>query len=245
MLCRHKKNPRWLRWAFPVSGLISLAWFLVRVIPKPSRAAYPCQRMAAPLASGFVLWAIGVFASMTAFRTSARLIRARRVRLALACAAIAIPLGIGAFLMLPSPPARADNPEPNAPIGVARGINPGRVVWTHDANATDWAGPGEGNWWEPAHTNQAAVDRMLSKSLQSLTGARSDAEAWQAVFRFYNKAHSGADVAYKAGEKIAIKVNLVGCIVGRGSSVDPDSYAMTKDLDYMNASPQMMTALLR
>jgi len=46
---------RRLKWLAAVMGLGSLAWFLVRVIPKPSRAAYPCQRAAAPLASGFIL----------------------------------------------------------------------------------------------------------------------------------------------------------------------------------------------
>jgi len=33
-----------LRWLLPVVGLFSLIWFLIRVIPKPSRATYPCQR---------------------------------------------------------------------------------------------------------------------------------------------------------------------------------------------------------
>jgi len=51
---------RRLKWLAAVMGLGSLAWFLVRVIPKPSRAAYPCQRAAAPLASGFILWVAGM-----------------------------------------------------------------------------------------------------------------------------------------------------------------------------------------
>src|SRR3974390_2446066 len=45
----------WLFWLAPILGLFSLVWFLLRVIPKPSRAAYPCQRVAMPLASGFVV----------------------------------------------------------------------------------------------------------------------------------------------------------------------------------------------
>lgn len=32
-------------------GLFSTIWFLVRVIPKPSRANYPCMQTAAPLMS--------------------------------------------------------------------------------------------------------------------------------------------------------------------------------------------------
>ena len=44
------------RCLMPLAGFIALLWFLVRVIPKPSRATYPCQRAAFPLASAFVIW---------------------------------------------------------------------------------------------------------------------------------------------------------------------------------------------
>jgi hypothetical protein len=33
---------------FLAAGLLALAWFLIRVLPKPSRATYPCQRAAFP-----------------------------------------------------------------------------------------------------------------------------------------------------------------------------------------------------
>ena len=33
--------------AFPIVGILAIIWFLVRVIPKPSRVAYPCQQAAA------------------------------------------------------------------------------------------------------------------------------------------------------------------------------------------------------
>lgn len=46
------QHHRWTRWMFPITGLLSLVWFVFRVAPKPSRAAYPCQRAAAPLAGG-------------------------------------------------------------------------------------------------------------------------------------------------------------------------------------------------
>ena len=48
------------RWSFPLMGAISLVWFFIRVLPKPSRATYPCQQAAFPLASAFVLWIIGL-----------------------------------------------------------------------------------------------------------------------------------------------------------------------------------------
>jgi hypothetical protein len=50
----------WARLWFPLIGLAAAIWFALRVLPKPSRAAYPCQRVAMPLASGFVLWLAGI-----------------------------------------------------------------------------------------------------------------------------------------------------------------------------------------
>jgi len=43
-------------------GLSSTVWFLIRVIPKPSRAAYPCMQASAPVMSAFVLvwWSYGM-----------------------------------------------------------------------------------------------------------------------------------------------------------------------------------------
>ena len=38
-----KQRHRWVRWTLPITGLAALIWFLIRVVPKPSRAAYPCQ----------------------------------------------------------------------------------------------------------------------------------------------------------------------------------------------------------
>jgi hypothetical protein len=49
-------------------GLGALIWFLIRVIPKPSRATYPCQRAAFPVASAFVIWLTGFTASILGFK---------------------------------------------------------------------------------------------------------------------------------------------------------------------------------
>jgi hypothetical protein len=55
------------RLLFPILGLAALIWILIRIIPKPSRAAYPCMKVAAPMASSFLLWLIGLGASVKAF----------------------------------------------------------------------------------------------------------------------------------------------------------------------------------
>ena len=59
---RHHVSPRLI---FFIMGIVSAVWFLVRVIPKPSRATYPCMRVAAPMMSGFVTYLLAV-AGLTA-----------------------------------------------------------------------------------------------------------------------------------------------------------------------------------
>ena len=232
----------WFRSIFPVTGLLALLWFLFRVVPKPSRAAYPCQRVAAPLAGGFVIWLAGALGAVSLFRQAKRLWKRSRVVLACTSLAAAAVLAIGALATMPKQAAKA---EPNQPIGVGKGIHPGRVVWAHDPSATRWNGPGDGHWWESSHTVQSAVDGMMSKAVQSLAGEPSDRQAWNALFRNFNQTHSGSNAGYKKGEKIAIKVNFVGCIFTEGN-VDPKTYDLGgRRMDYMNTSPQMILALLR
>ena len=242
--CRgNNPKPRWVRWIFPVAGLLSLIWFLVRVAPKPSRAAYPCQRAAAPLAGGLLVWIACALASASLYRRARELWRRSQALLACACFLLAAILGINALVSVADRPALASNPVSNQPIGLAKGLHPGRVVWSHNRRATGWEGPGQGHWWENSHTNQAVVDSMLSETIRRLGGGTSDRKAWGNLIRHFNRTHGNGNAGYRKGEKVAIKVNLVGCIIGAG--VDPKSYDMVRGLDYMNTSPQMILALLR
>ncbi len=253
--CRHHKTSRiealrerlrngWLFWLLPFVGLASLIWFLIRVIPKPSRAAYPCQRMAMPLASGFVVWLVGLIGSVFAFRKARGLLRQSRLPLAIACLAAVAVFGTMALVNMPEPNAIAAEQPGLIPIGQAKGIHPGRVVWVHDPEATDWKGPGDGHLWQDEHANPAVSDRMMSDAVRSLTGESTDAKAWEALFRYHNKTRGKGDVGYKAGQKIAVKVNFVG-FIKTTDAVNPQTYALQTWVDYMNTSPQMMAALLR
>jgi uncharacterized protein (DUF362 family) len=67
-----KLHKTWQRSWFPIAGLIAFIWFLVRVIPKPSRATYPCQRAAFPLATSFIIWLTGMIGTMTVLRSVKR-----------------------------------------------------------------------------------------------------------------------------------------------------------------------------
>jgi len=58
----------------------------------------------------------------------------------------------------------------NTQIGVAKGANPGRVVWVHDSTVSRWAVLGDGHWWQSSHTDQTITDKMMSRSLLELSG---------------------------------------------------------------------------
>jgi hypothetical protein len=140
--------------------------------------------------------------------------------------------------------AAAEDLDRLNPIGQAKGIHPGRVVWTHDPQVIDWKGPGDGHWWEPNHTNQDRADAMMARTVCELTGQTTVAAAWAKLFSHLNNSRGKGDVGYKPGEKIAIKPNWVGMIYLEGR-VKPDTYTFTNRPDYMNTSPQLIIALLR
>jgi len=107
--------------------------------------------------------------------------------------------------------ARATPPSPlSPPIGVARGIYPGRVVWVHNPDAVRWDGS-TGAWWQEGNIDQAVVSNMLSQALREQTGQSDDVAAWDALFRYFNETHGRPGIGYQAGEKIAIKLNLNAC----------------------------------
>ncbi|HUU19496.1 MAG TPA: right-handed parallel beta-helix repeat-containing protein [Sedimentisphaerales bacterium] len=205
----NRKYP-WLIWLFPIAGLLSLIWFLIRVLPKPSRATYPCQRVAAPLASGFVVWITGLIGSTLAYRKAKRTLHQSRYVVAAVCIAVSIMAVWWSLNVTVEPPAQAaftPTDPPNSPIGVAKGIHPGRVVWTHDPAATSWDSS-TGHWWDDDSTDQNVVDYMVSKTIQELTGEPNDVSAWDALFRHFNRTRGLGDIGYQRGEKIVIKINM-------------------------------------
>ena len=225
------------RFLFPVLGISSLIWFLIRVIPKPSRAAYPCMRAAAPVATSFVLYFVGLFSSVLFFKKARRYFyESRYVLFSLALFAGLIS-GVISFVqntqkagaVVPSSPLEG----PNQPMGKGVGIHPGQVVWIHNPDATDETCTNRTGdyWYQDDNTDQDTVNAMLSQSLRRLTGAETDAAAWDALFRYFNTQHGKGEVGYKAGEKFVIKINLNGNYNNR-----PDRN--------INTSPQISHSIL-
>ncbi len=241
----HHAKCRWARWVLPLAGLSALIWFLIRVAPKPSRAAYPCQRVAMPLASGFVIWFAGLAGSVVASQRVRQLLRWSPA--VPACLALVTVIVIGVASLGDSLTSQAGGPwGPHGPIGEAKGIHPGRVVWVHDPDATDWAGfSASEHWWQDNCTNMAVAEKMLSQAVRGVAGSNDDAAAWDAIFRYFNINRGSGDVGYQPGEKIAVKINLTTCNAA-GSGVNPTTYVKKASVaNTTDNSPQMTLALLR
>ena len=92
-----------------------------------------------------------------------------------------------------------------SPLGVPRGVVPGRVTWAHDRAAVTW--DDAGSRWTNGNNNQAVIDRMFRVHLR-LTNQKSDARAWNSIVQYVNRTHNRGNTGYEAGEKIAIQANL-------------------------------------
>ena len=199
----------WLfRLLLPLIGLLALVWWLVRVIPKPARADYPCQRVGLAVAFQGVALLMSLFAVPALFRRTRKYISQHRYALAVIC----LVLGVGCSLVVRSvfeATARAEDTGtfapsdgPNQPMGTARGIFPGRVAWAYDLGACTWDGK-TGHWFDKTNNDQAKITALMNQTICSVAGKPTVKEAWDALFRFKN---GGAP--YVRGEKIAIKLNL-------------------------------------
>jgi hypothetical protein len=244
--CRNRHHRQKVgTWAFLTAGAGSLIWFLIRVIPKPSRAAYPCQRAAAPFASAFVIWLMAVLGAKWALVHRREFARQRRLVAAFACTVGLIVCGGMALRSLPASLSHAGNP-PHGPIGVAKGIHPGRVAWVHSPDATSWAGwnsPATDPWWGSNHTDLAVVENMMSQGIRDVAGESSEAAAWSAIFANFNTTHGRGQRGYQSGEKVAIKINLTTC--NGGSDCNLSTHEKTANTNRIDNSPQMLLALLR
>jgi hypothetical protein len=243
----HSGIKLWSRIVMIFIGCGALVWFLLRVIPKPSRASYPCQRAVFPLASGFVLWTL----SLLTFKPAIVKIKAVFIERIWMGRLLTLSVISGYLIwtitlfnsnsvasIIDEEAMYKYNPSAsNQPIGDAKGIFPGRVVWTHNPKATKWQGNWKeetDQWWLDKNTDQQLVDEMLEQTISKLTGENKLKHAWEQIFTYYNKNHRGLNkTTYKPGEVIAIKVNIT------------NTYGPNKTNNYSDVSPQIVLSLIR
>ncbi len=210
---------------FFILGIASTIWFLVRVIPKPSRAGYPCMRAAAPFMSSFVIYLLAISGSAVLFKKSRSFLR--RTRYAMAAATM-----VGALVLL----ALSSNFHPerlfaagsksavpgdfpaNQPMGEELGIFPGRVVWEWNPDATNENCTNQLNYPDgdpdgyflAKNNDQEVINRMMDGVVKKLTGTYDVGLAWEMLFVDLNKRKGLGEVSYQPGQKIYIKINQGG-----------------------------------
>jgi hypothetical protein len=232
------KSPIVSRIAFIVLGASSVVWFLIRVIPKPQRATYPCMQASAPLMSGFVIWLMSFFGTaLGIFQAKQKFLQTKY-----AGAVLFLLIGVGFGFVLTTNSAieaiavNKVTPleiwyQPNSPMGTARGIFPGRVTWAHNPEVASWDGE-TGFWWEDQYNDQNGVDKLLQETLTGITDEEDQALAWDALFRYFNQTKRNFNEGYQDGEKIAIKIN------------QNNTYSQSSNNE-INANPLLILSLLR
>lgn len=242
-------------------GIISLVWFLIRVIPKPSRATYPCMKAAFPIASGLVIYLVSVTSSWVAFRNFSQAVRSGKFLLATVFLLLAL-FAFSISMVVTNNDTKAQSiaissHPPNEPVGEAVGIFPGRVVWVWDRFATNEnctnivnrngiLDDGDDVWFQDKNTDHRLVTQMISTGIQRLTGQITDRDSWDAIFRFHNNHVGNGDYGYRKGEKILIKLNRTSTNASSNLNVNSmrrnDKYSRTM---LSETSPQIVLAVLR
>jgi hypothetical protein len=236
---------RLARILLPVTGLLALGWVLWRVLQKPNRITYPCVQAALGTAQAslgwFALLCAGFCSGLTAqrLRKQAPLLAGMLAVITVFCMAVPTLVGVrqesaaaevSAARYLPSDP-------PNEPIGTAKGIYPGRVVWAHDDKAVFWDGKSR-PWWNAKWFDQAAINAMADSGLMTLTGGTSVADAWDRLFVHFNGIRGKGDVGYRSGERIVIKVNINNSGKGALDAVPQTIYAIVRQLTAVGVAEQ-------
>src|SRR5450759_3691144 len=191
---------------FFLLGIISTIWFLIRVIPKPSRATYPCMQVAAPLMSGFVVYLLSLGGITLALRKAKQnFFKARYI----AAGSFILVAMVGMILTIThniqnsaasTLPGTGPDDGPNQPMGKGLGVNPGRVVWIWNPEATNEnciSNFNTQNWYfKPENTNEKVVGNMIRSSINKLTGKNKLTESWNVLFHSQNLRKSGKDKGY-------------------------------------------------
>ena len=259
------------QWSVPVKisffvlGIVSTIWFLIRVIPKPSRAAYPCMRTAAPFMSAFVVYLLSFSGAFLAFRKAKdSFYRSKYFMTGIfALAAIvssAIFFGHDARVAL-AQVSNVNAPLPdasNSTMGIGKGINPRRVAWVYNANATNinctnsWGTDGKGGtadddgYFLPKNTDKEVVKMMMDSAIMNIAGETTVQKAWERIFTHFNNQKGLGEVGYSPDQTIFIKVNQgTGSWLIDQSTMNPNTQSWAK-VYYGTAetSPQAILAVV-
>ncbi len=170
----------------PVAAL----WFAIRVIPKPSRISYPCQRAAL----GLVSVKLGIVLS-TLVTSTTSLTNRKSVKVF----SVAVLVGVILWDPLTLAYYQYNYANSNAKLltlnDTVYNFPNQRIVRLHSATATDWDfNSAVSQYWE--HVNQTAVDLMVERGVMELTDASDAVSAWNLIL-----------LGYVSGQTVGIKIN--------------------------------------
>lgn len=194
-------NSKWVQWFFPITGLAALIWFLIRVIPKPSRMAYPCQQFAGSLFTTVFAVFCSCFGGVAVVRRMVGQIKRQGWVLGGVCAlatallCVGVLLGNGSSKADPSATPKAQAPSPVAASpsdayadkAVARVYDPAISSFEFGKSPYDY-------YWRTFDVN--VLQSMLERGIMEITGEKTVDEAWKKIL---------PGVSPKS--KIAVKVN--------------------------------------
>jgi hypothetical protein len=250
---------------FFVAGIGSTLWFLIRVIPKPSRATYPCMQAAAPVMSAFIVYVLSFTGAFLAFKKAKTNFYKARYAIAGVFTVLAVLISFVFFsqdIKVAYAQATAEMgvlPDaPNSPMGEGLGINPGRVAWVYNPDATNekctngWGPDGKGNtadddgYFLPKNTNKEVVQTMLDSAILNLTGEKTVFNAWDKMFRYFNNKKGLGEVGYTPDQTIFIKINQGSASwLSDPNTMNPTSASWAKN-NYANSetTPQTILAVI-
>ena len=200
-----------------IIGFLSTLWFIIRVIPKPSRAGYPCMQIAAPWMSGFVVYILSLGGITLLFKKSVTWLKNAKYWVG----AIALVLSFVLMIVFninnvnnnyvkAADFTRGELPEgAHNPMGVGKGVFPGRVVWEWNPEATneDCENTISDAYFMEDNNNQDTINTMADNAIKKLAGKNTVNDAWDAIFKSFNSEKTGTASGYTNGQTIFIKVN--------------------------------------
>jgi hypothetical protein len=163
---------------FHIIGIICIIWFLIRVVPKPDRIRYPCQQMSIMFALGYIAFWIffwnAIFYALSIWMKKVKYNILKFSPVILVTFVLIFSISSNVFADNNDENEKLVNwePIPKEPIGTPIGVNPGRVVWVWNPNATEKEL--SGYWWKMENNNQTILDLMYSYGLKSLVGVDND-----------------------------------------------------------------------
>jgi hypothetical protein len=203
---------------FFILGIASTIWFLIRVIPKPTRATYPCMQVAAPIMSGFVMYLLSLGGITLAVRRAHQNMKNLKflkagvfIFIALMSLGVAVYVGSNNSYSQDLPKKMGPDDGPNQPVGKPTGYFPGRVVWIWNPEATNENCKSnfqdKDYYFLAKNMNKQVISDMLVKSVTKLSGKATVKDSWDSFFKNLNKKKYGKEKGYTKGEKIFVKIN--------------------------------------